>query len=188
MGDGSGDGASDEIKVDQGDANLCARVILAMVNRLNAVEGTGEATEGDMLSLLQNWIKLSIHFQRGSVVNRPRIGAVKDARKHALAIAYSSGGLLADFKGERNTPVILQFRENRSNPPKPGRALLESLNQLMNFVFDDRELARKTAYHEAEGAFASLYYDYRARLAADPSAEQRFRALVASLRNGHMLH
>lgn len=188
MGDGSGDGVSNEIQVEQGDANLCARIILAMINRLSAVKDAGGISQDDMVSLLQNWIKLSMHFQRGGEVGRLKLGVVKDARKQALAVAYSKGGLLADFKADPKAPTIVQSRENRDNPPKPSQALFDSLNQLMDFVFDGHELARKIAFNDAEAAFAVLYYNYRTKLAADPNAEQHLRKLVARLRNGRILH
>jgi hypothetical protein len=187
MGDGSNDGASDEITVEQGDANVCARIILAMINTLAMAKDAGGVTQDDMVSLLQNWIKLSMHFQRGGEAGRIKIGVVRDARKQALALAYAKGRLLADFKADPKAPMIVQSREDRDNPPKSSRVLFKSLNQLMNFVFDDHELGRKMAFNDAEGAFAALYYNYRTQLAANRSAEQHFRNLVARLRDDHII-
>jgi hypothetical protein len=95
MSDGDGDADWDKIKVEGGEANFSSRVILAMITTLKAAKEVGGLTQDDMVSLLQNWIKLSAHFQRGGGANRLKVGVVKDERTQALALAYSKGGLLA---------------------------------------------------------------------------------------------
>ncbi len=187
MGDGTGEG-DDKLKLEEGEVNFSARVVLAMITRLKAIKEAGSVTQDDMLSLLENWIKLTIHFQRGGEADRLKYGTVKDSRTQALAVAYSRKGLLADFKADPKAPMTVSRREDIDHPPKPSAAFADALEQLMDVVYDDHEDARKRAYYAAEGAFGVLYYNYRTLLAADPDAEHHFRALVARLRNGHVLH
>jgi hypothetical protein len=189
MSNGDGDTDWDKIKVEEGEANFSSRVIMAMITTLKAAKEAGGLTQDDMVSLLQNWIKLSAHFQRGGGADRLKVGVVKDERTQALALAYSKGGLLADFKGDPKAKTIYQHFEDINNPnaPKPSAALYASLNNLMNYVLNEHEQQRRYAYSDAEGSFAVLYYNYRTKLAADPDSEQHFRNLVARLRNGHTI-
>ena len=189
MGGGDGDADWDKIKVEDGEANFSSRVILAMITTLKAAKEAGGLTQDDMLSLLQNWIKLSAHFQRGGGADRLKVGVVKDERTQALALAYSKGGLLADYKADPKARTVYQHFEDINNPnaPKPSAALYASLNNLMNYVRNEHEQQRRYAYSDTEGSFAVLYSNYRTKLAADPDAEQHFRYLVARLRNGHTI-
>jgi hypothetical protein len=188
MAGDKGDSDWDKVKVEGDDATLASQIILSMIVRLQVVQKASKLTQDDMLFLVQKWIQLSMHFQRGGEANRLRVGVVKDARKQALAYANSKGGLLGDFKGDPQAQVIVQSLDDRNNPPKPSVAFFKSLNNLANFVFSEHENQRMTAFNDVEGAFAVLYYNFRTKLAANRSDESNFRNSIARLRNAHSIH
>ena len=70
MGAGEGDADWDKIKIEQGDLNVSSTLILAMITTLKATLDAGGLTQDDMVSLLQNWIKVDAHFQRGGEGSR----------------------------------------------------------------------------------------------------------------------
>jgi hypothetical protein len=187
MGDPVVDDSAYKIKVESGEANFSVRLIMAMKGTLKAAQDGGGLSQDDMISLLQNWIKLTMHFQRGGEASRLRYGVVKDARTEALAFAKSKGGLLTDRKFDPKEQMTVESYEDRDNPPDERVVLQDRLTDLMNVVNSADLLQREPAYNQAEGAFGVLYWNYRIRLAANPDAEQHFRNLVARLRNGHVL-
>jgi len=187
MGDPQGDADWDKVKVESGEANFSHHVIMAMMGTLKAAQAAGGLSQDDIILLLQNWIELTMHFQRGGEADRLRVGVVNDARTQALAFAKSKGGLLSDYKADPKQKMIVQSAEDRDNPPKPSVVFYNSLSNLMNFVYSDHESQRMSAFNDVEGAFGVLYWNYRIKLAANPVAEMHFRNLVARLRNGHVL-
>jgi hypothetical protein len=190
MGAGEGDADWDKIKIEQGDLNVSASVIQAMITTLKAARDAGALTQDDMVSLLQNWIKVDAHFQRGGEGSRlGRLGGVKDARTEAIRAAYAKGGLLSDLKADPDAQLMVQSPEDVDNPdaPKPSVALNKSLNNLMNYVRNDHEWQRMMAFRDAQGAFTVLYWNYRIKLAANRGNEQHFRNMIARLRNGHTI-
>lgn len=190
MGDGEGDADWDKIKIEEGDANFSARVILAMITTLKATKDAGGLTQDDMILLLQNWIKVDAHFQRGGEGSRlGGRGGVKDARTEAIRAAYAKGGLLSDYKADPKAQRVVQSYEDINNPnaPKPSVALYKSLNDLMNYVRNEHEWQRMTAFRDAQGAFNILYWNYRIKLAANLEDEQHFRNMIARLRSGHTI-
>jgi hypothetical protein len=188
MAGDQGDSDWDKVKVEGDEATLASQLILSMIIRLQGAQKAHGVTQDDMLFLVQKWIQLSMHFQRGGEADRLRVGVVKDARKQALAFANSRGGLLSDFKGDPKAQIIVQSLDDSKNPPKPSVAFFKSLNNLANFVFSEHENQRMMAFNDAEGAFAVLYYNYRTKLAADRSAESNFRNSIARLKNAHSIH
>jgi hypothetical protein len=187
MGDPVVDLDADKIKVESGEANMSWHLIMAMKGTLKAAQEAGGLTQDDMISLLGNWIKLTMHFQRGGEANRLRVGVVKDARTQALAFAKSKGGYLTDRQFDPKEKLVVQSYEDRDNPPDERVVLDDKLTNLNNAVYTDHEWPRMSAFNEAEGAFGVLYWNYRIKLAARPDADQHFRNLVARLRNGHVL-
>ena len=190
MGGGEGDPDWDKVTLESGDKDLSYRLILSMLLRMQDAQKAGGLSQDDMLFLVQNWIELGMHFQRGGEANRLKVGVVADARKQALAYAKSKGGLLADWTVDPKHPMVRQTYDQTlmRNPPKPSAEFYKSLNNLMNNVDNDHYYQRMGAYSDAEGTFAVLYFDYRIKLAADKDAETIFRQSVARLRNGHSIH
>jgi len=190
MAGDEGDADWDKIKIEQGDVEVSSRVILAMITTLKATQEAGGLTQDDMVSLLQNWIKVDAHFQRGGEGSRlGGRGGVKDARTEAIRAAYAKWGLLYDYKADPNAQPIVQSREDINNPdaPKPSVALYKSLNNLMNYVRNEHSWQRMLAFRDAQGAFFVLYSNYRTKLAASREDEQHLRNMIARLRNGHTI-